>query len=440
MMQEEVLEKASRRYGQAETYWVESTSRTVGFEANRLKEVQRRDARGIALRVISEGRVGSTSTTDLSRVEELVNRSGSLAEFGPESVFEFTAGEPLSTVSTYDSNLETLGQREMIDTAQNLITRLREIWPNVLCDARVSCSFSTIDIRNSAGMHREMRGSSYAVVLSAQMIRETDMLHVWSGHVSSGYFDETDLERIVFHPVNEAIRYSQNTLSAPKPGTPVVFTPRGFAAALAEPIIAGVNGRNVAEGSSPLASKWGEKIFDESITIHDNPLMPMNAEARPFDDEGTSCRKTTIVSDGVAASPLTDMHSAKQMGRTSTGSARRGLSGAPSPDASALDVSAGSADLSAFMHGPGPVLIVEDLLGAGQSNVLGGEYRGNVSLGYLAEGGEIIGRVKDTMIAGNVYKTLCNVEAVSAKREWVFGSLLAPYIRCDSDIEVSGGG
>ena len=75
-------------------------------------------------------------------------------------------------------------------------------------------------------------------------------------------------------------------------------------------------------------------------------------------------------------------------------------------------------------------MIVEELLGAGQSNVLGGEFRANVSLGYLVEFGEIVGRVKNIMLAGNVYQIIQNVKVISAERELVFGSLVSSYLLC----------
>ena len=75
-------------------------------------------------------------------------------------------------------------------------------------------------------------------------------------------------------------------------------------------------------------------------------------------------------------------------------------------------------------------LIVEELLGAGQGNELGGDFRANVSLGYRITNGEIVGRVKDTMVSGNVYSVLSQVEYVGDSPEWIFGSLRSPAIQC----------
>ena len=42
--------------------------------------------------------------------------------------------------------------------------------------------------------------------------------------------------------------------------------------------------------------------------------------------------------------------------------------------------------------------------------------------------GEIVGRVKDTMVAGNAYDALSNILALSKETEWIEGNLNTPYI------------
>ena len=58
------------------------------------------------------------------------------------------------------------------------------------------------------------------------------------------------------------------------------------------------------------------------------------------------------------------------------------------------------------------------MLGGGQSNILAGEFSVNIDLGYLIENGEIVGRVKDCMFAGNVFDVFNNIVAIGDKSEW----------------------
>ena len=73
-------------------------------------------------------------------------------------------------------------------------------------------------------------------------------------------------------------------------------------------------------------------------------------------------------------------------------------------------------------------LVVERLLGAGQSNILGGDFNANVLLGYRIEEGNVIGREKNTVISGNVYTALRNIRAIEKDSHWVGGSLRTPAL------------
>jgi PmbA protein len=73
-------------------------------------------------------------------------------------------------------------------------------------------------------------------------------------------------------------------------------------------------------------------------------------------------------------------------------------------------------------------IIVEDLLGIGQGNVISGAFSNPLSLAFKIEKGEIVGRVKDISIAGNVYELLRNVAAVSKEAQWVYSTFYAPYL------------
>ena len=71
-------------------------------------------------------------------------------------------------------------------------------------------------------------------------------------------------------------------------------------------------------------------------------------------------------------------------------------------------------------------------MGAGRGNVMGGDFSGNVLLGYKIEGGEIVGRVKNAIVAGNVHEALKRVAAIGSEMRWVSGTMLTPPLAFDS--------
>ncbi len=79
-------------------------------------------------------------------------------------------------------------------------------------------------------------------------------------------------------------------------------------------------------------------------------------------------------------------------------------------------------------------------MGAGQGNNLNGEFSMSVALGYKIKHGEIVGRVKDVMIAGNVFDIMkSNFRSMSSEvysEDTLFGRYSVPWIAFD-DLTVS---
>jgi PmbA protein len=437
ILSELLLKKATDKYGQAEIYRVQSESHPISFENNRLKEVMRRDRAGVALRVISNGRIGFSSTTNPQSELDLVDRVGSLAEFGSVAKFEFQPQRESQALKTYDPQLEYVTNAELIAKGRSLVDAVLEKWPEALCDVRIGRSMAEETVLNSAGTRKSFRSSSYYVAMGAQLIRGTDMLNVWASQSSHNFFGQ-EREYHVLEDVLEALENSKEIAPAPSGDVPVLFTPKGVAATLLDPLLSGFNGKNVVSGSSPIIGREGEKAFDQNFSVYDNPLLDGASGSRPFDDEGVPSRRVGLIENGVIGEPVFDLQTAGQAGRSTTGSAQRGLANTPKPGISVLDIRSGDTPYAAMLSGMKDGLIIEGLLGAGQGNELGGDFRANVALGYRVKDGKIIGRVKDTMISGNVYTVLNNIEAISDVAEWVYGSMRSPALLCRG-VEIASG-
>ncbi len=437
-MTDDLLTNAKKRYGDAEVYRVSAESHPVSFENNRLKEVMRRDQAGVALRVISDGRVGFSSTTNPDRELELVDRVGTLAPFGSEAKFEFPTQADIPDVATYDPAVEAVTDQQAIEKGQRLLDAVLEKWPEALCDISFGRSVAEEVVQNSAGVERSVKSSGYHVAIGVQLIRGTDMLNVWASHSSHNVFG-ADVEDRVLSEVLQSLDNSKDLADPPSGDVPVLFTPRGVAATLLDPLLSGFNGKNVVTGASPIIGREGDKAFDSRISVFDNPLLPGASGSRPVDDEGVPARKIGLIENGVIGEPVFDLQTAGQAGRKSTGSAQRGLASTPNPGIAVVDIAAGDTPYSKMLSEVEDGLIVEGLLGAGQGNELGGDFRANVALGYRVRNGEIVGRVKDTMISGNVYTVLNNVEVIEDTAQWAYGSVRTPAMRCRG-VEVASGG
>jgi PmbA protein len=227
------------------------------------------------------------------------------------------------------------------------------------------------------------------------------------------------------------LEHARRIVGAPEGDVPVLFTPHGVAEALLSPLMAGLNGRAVLRGASPLVDKLGTRMLGEVFSLYDDPTLPFAPGSRICDDEGVPSRRVPLVERGVIASFLYDLQTAAQAGAESTASGHRGLGTMPGPAPSVLLVQEGEVSEEALLSGLKQGLVVEHLLGAGQSNVQGGEFSANVLLGYLVKDGRIEGRVKNTLVSGNVYNVFNRILGIGDRGRWVGGSLKTPALLCE---------
>ena len=424
---EELLERAKSVAEEAEVFSVSHSETDAVFEANRLKHVQARETSGRALRLIKEGRIGFSASNRANGTEELVAMALEMAPFGAEAKFQFPPLESYQRVEVYDPKIEAVTEEQMVELGQSLIDRVRGHTPELVCEASVSVSTFSVEILNSRGGRAAYRKSVFGIGIEGVLIRGTDMLFV--GDADSSCHSVTDANAVAATTI-EQLERARETAAAPVGQLPVIFTPHGVASALIAPLAMAVNGKTVLQGASPLGNRVGEQVFDTRLSIWDDATIDYRPGSRFCDDEGVPSQRTPIIERGVVASFLYDLQTAALAGTRSTGSASRGLGSLPSPSLSTLVIENGDTSFEDMLSDIEEGLVIEQLMGASQGNVLGGDFSGNVLLGYMVNNGEIVGRVKDTMVSGNIYEVLKEVGAIGREGKWVVGRLRIPYIYC----------
>ena len=143
-----------------------------------------------------------------------------------------------------------------------------------------------------------------------------------------------------------------------------------------------------------------------------------------------------MIEKGKFITGLFDLKTANEYKCDSTGSAVRSVHTNTFPSTSNLIMDAGDSHIDKMIEQIDEGILVDHLLGAGQGNELSGDFSANISLGYKIEKGKLVGRVKNTMISGNSFEALSNVENISIENENVYGSLQLPFLQT-SNVEIS---
>ena len=426
---EALLERARGVSQAAEVFHVSRRDEPVMFEANRLKLVESRESSGVALRLVKDGRIGFSSTSDFRDPGKLVDKALEMGPYGPEARLEFPGLRDFSPVDVYDEETPSVPVEDMAEMGQAAVDRLARHTPDLTCDGVVAKGVTTVTVLNSSGGAASYTKSVFSVFFHGTVVKGEDMLLVSDGRSwCSPIRDTTE----IVESIETQLDLSRTVVEAPVGAVPVVFTPRGCAGALLSPLMAGFSGKAVLQGVSPLVGKQGQRLMDERFSLWDDPQTAYSPGSRMCDDEGVPTRKLSLVDRGTVGSFLYDLQSAAQAGVESTASAHRGVSSLPSPGSSVIVVDAGDVSYEEMLRDMGTGLVVERLLGAGQSNILGGDFNANVLLGYRVEGGRVTGRVKNTVISGNVYRVLESLRGIESEAHWVGGSVRVPSLYADS--------
>ena len=420
-VEEKILDMALKNSDSAEVIYEEGESRSISFENNKLKSVYTKSIRGIGLRIIKNGKIGFSSTTDFRNPEKLVTNALESAEFGQEAKFEFQSKDQLKDIKMFDENVVNYPIEKGIQIGNEAIAKALTANPDYECGVSIGKGVGKSRLINSKGLDTSDQSTSFGISMDILLVKDNGLL--WVGEGESSAKVEDGLDKHTTKMLHD-LRLAEKVIDISTSAYPVVFTSKAIGTLLST-FESGCNGKLVQKGVSPLTGKLGEKIMDERVSIYDDPTIDYADGSYICDDEGVAARRTPLFESGVLKNYIYDLQTAGIMNAESTGNGTRSFASQPSPGNSNVIVELGDMKFENMIKDMKNGILVDQVLGGGQSNVLAGEFSVNIDLGYLVENGEIVGRVKDCMIAGNVFEVFNNIVALGDRSDW-HGSLRVP--------------
>lgn len=215
--------------------------------------------------------------------------------------------------------------------------------------------------------------------------------------------------------VREAVERTLFLLKAGKPPAgemPVVLAAGPSAILLHEAIGHGMEADFNRKRISIYASRMGDKIAGDDVTIVDDGTIPGARGSINVDDEGNPTQRTVLVDRGVLRTYLHDDISSRFYGVASTGSGRRqSFRHAPIPRMRATYMEPGPRDPAEIIASVERGLYCMTFAN-GQVNIGGGDFAFYMRQGFLIEGGRLTRPVKDVNIIGNGPRALEQIDMV----------------------------
>lgn len=396
--------------------------------------VEEAGQRGISLRVIKDGRLAMTSTSDMteSGLNLLVKDALELAELsesdpliGPADP-ELICKPPHPDLDLFDETISNIDADEALARA----TRCEKA--SLDADSRIQLSEGSTFSRTSAtramvlsgGFEGAVRGS-YASLHTVPVVEDS------GGKKRRGFYwtakrHQEDLEN-EDAVGREATRRTLAKLGAKKVDTgdvAVIFDPdaaRSILGTFAGTIMGGALWRK----SSYLIDRIDTQVASDLVDIIDDPLILRGPGSKAFDGEGLRTRRNVVVEKGILKMYLLDCYSAKKLGLSPTASASRG-GGSIGASTTNFILRKGDKTPEEIIASTRRGLLVTEMMGFGFNSLTGDFSRG--AGGFWIEDGKVIHPVGEVTISSNLDDMLKGIDAVGNDLD-IKSSTAAPTFR-----------
>jgi len=428
---EKLLQIAKESCDKSEVYSLEYKDNYVSFEDAKLKDIDSKFQSGFSLRIIKDGKLGFAYTRNLKQRDELLQNALESLKGGVEGTYDFPLTKDVPKLDSYDPSFEALSTAKLVEESRRVCDILKS-----KTDAEIKMGslarIEAIRIMNTQGTDTRMKSTKYLTYVN--------MIYPGSGLGISRIHQSKKFDPMPDSLISEMIELYQlsSKVVEPKGGKmKVAFMPNSMVT-FNWRISSGASSKSIYEKISPVAGKVGEKIFDEKITIYDDPLDDKFPGARSFDDEGVACKPLTIVENGVLKGFFYDLAHAKKLNSKSTGHGYRTtkwggdpITLKPAPALYHMKIKPGDRSFSDLVKSMDRGIIIESALGYHSGNIPNGDFSVGACPGLYVENGEIVGRVKDAMVAGNIYQVFNNVVFVGDTLCQTFWGGMSPVILCE---------
>ena len=434
---EQILQMAKKVCDKAEIYSIECKDNSVFFKNDGLDDMDNKFQSGISLRIIKSGKLGFAYTRNLTNRQELLQNALDSLEGGVEADYDFPLTKELPDLDTYDSSLKSLSGKALVEECARVCDLLKSKTNGEISRMGSFTHVENVRIINSEGTDTSTKSTEYGMF--GNITYPGAGFGIWRVFLNKGF------QRMPDSMVNEMIelyKLSSNVVQPEGGKMKAMFTPNSMIT-LNWRVLSGTSSKSVYEKTSPVADKMGQRIFDEKITIYDDPLNDRYPKARPFDDEGVACRPLTIVENGYLKGFYYDLDYASKLSAQATGHGYRTtiwggdpITLKPVPALTHMIIKPGNKSFAEMVKSMDKGIIIEGALGYHSGNVPNGDYSIGACPGLYVERGEIVGRVNDAMIAGNIYETLKHVVAIGDTLHPAHDGAWVPAILCD-DVSVA---
>ncbi len=306
----ELLDEAVKGLKDAEVYAITKRSMKASAEDSKLKDASTGEVLAVAVRVERNKRLGFhyTSLPSLEKLKEAVRSAYEAAERVAKVSEEvpWWKGFPSSKCSPLPGLYSSSLAHKDLDYVIGLVKRVLEGADESLSVmVGASLRVETWALANTEGVRYEEKETLVSLWVGAAKKVNGYMTKVaWDTFSSRSQDPEAEvLAERVFDEAKR-LKHKPERISGEYL---VYFDPRATSEIL-DFLMDAFMASEVARGHSPLAGKLGERVFNEQVTISDNPALPGGVASHGCDEEGVRAEPLILVDSGKVNAYLGDLY------------------------------------------------------------------------------------------------------------------------------------
>ena len=418
----------------ADVYIVSTNGFNTTVRLGKIERLQQSISKGLGLRVIKNGAMANTFTTDFTdrAVKDLARETMQIVQVSNADKHNGLA--PKELLGTYDGKLMLFDESIAKLTPEKKIemARLAEE-TGMKFDKRIknangtswNDSRSQVTLANSDGFtgQYQMTQASLSVSLLAE---DEDGTKQTDGHYTFGrYLNTLATPQAIGEEAGRRVVKKLGGRKVKSAVVPVVLDPRVGSFMLGD-VFGAASGGSIYRRMSYLVDKVGQQIASPMITIVDDATMMDGVASRPFDAEGVRSSSVVVVEKGVLKQYVCDSYAARRLNLKPTGNASRSYQGNPGVGSTNLFIKNGETSPADIIKSVKSGLYLDRVGGQGMNSTTGDFSMG--ANGQWIENGELTHAVQEITVAGNIMKVLSNVKAVGNDLSFKLGTTATPTL------------
>ncbi|MDD4983912.1 MAG: metallopeptidase TldD-related protein [Candidatus ainarchaeum sp.] len=225
----------------------------------------------------------------------------------------------------------------------------------------------------------------------------------------------------LFDKLKETIKMEKNPESTKEKYSEFIITPTVFEQLIDYFILQNINLEDLKLNNNYIAKNWGKQIFDEKLTIAEDPFIDYSPFSDKYDFEFSRTTKKEIIKNGIAKSFFADLADAYKYKSRPTGNWFF------SNSETNITVEPGTKKLDKLISETKKGIIIRDIIGLHTANKTEGELTVPAGIANEIVNGEIKRNVKNVPLVIKISDLLNGIE-ISKERNQEDNFLL-PYIK-----------